>query len=66
MLDSKLVAVLNQAVRYGEQVRLLEEHELVEERDRIRKAWWAFWRQFIGDPCLIYVRRAYHNAYYTY
>lgn len=59
-----LLAVLAQASRYGEQVRLLEDQDLQKDRANVRKAWMGFRRQFEEERFYPLIRHAYYDAYW--
>lgn len=61
--DKVTVAVLAQASRYGEQVRLLEDQGLDEDRAKVREAWVGFRNQLTGTELRPLARDAYYNAY---
>lgn len=55
--------VTAQAARYGEQVRLLEDRGLEEDRKKIRAAWKTFRAQLNSSWLGLEAHRAYYDAY---
>jgi hypothetical protein len=55
-------SIINQASRYGEQVRLLEDAGLVKEYTQVRRAWQAFSHQ-LDRRLNLFARDAYYEAY---
>lgn len=58
-----LESVEQQAARYGEQVRILEDRGLEEDRARVRAAWETFRNQFGPSIYSTLARNAYWDAY---
>lgn len=55
--------VVSQAANFGGQVKWLEDNDLFDDRDRIRKAWRAWLRQFEGTEDYHKALEAYYDVY---